>query len=122
MWNGTRDFDGCPDKGRLLLVVKKRRMRFARVPRVLASGRLNARARAAVAVLGKAIRRLGLRRVELHVVAGYGLSYGDSVQRARLRAVAVKAALVRRAKLHPDAITIFADGPDGRPRVEVRYR
>lgn len=122
VWNGTRDFDGCPDRGRALLKVGKRRLQFAHNPRVLRSGKLDRRTRTALVVLGRAVRRLGLGRMELHVVAAYGRSYGDSIERSTKLGRTVLAALMAQAKLRPGLVRLVPRGPDGHPRVELRYR
>jgi hypothetical protein len=61
-------------------------------------------------------------RAQLTVIAEYGLSYGDSLDRARARATALRAHVARALKLPLADVAIAWRGPDGKPRLELAYR
>jgi hypothetical protein len=104
-WNGARDTDGCPDAGKALLVVGKNRA-TAVMP---ASGRQSRRLAMAVQAY---LRAVGARSVHLEARASYGVSYGESITRARAAASELASHLDVPAHL-------AAKGPDGTPRIEI---
>lgn len=124
VWNGVRDWDGCPDRpaARLVLRPKQRTITFAQRITFTAGDRAVSRAGAFyLRLAAPLLRRLTPGVIEVVVAAEYGLSYGDSMQRARRRAKAAAAAL---AKLAPSytRIVVKPRGPDGRRRLELHFR
>jgi hypothetical protein len=121
VWNGRTDGDGCPDGGPALL-----RVVADGVARLEAGFRgdraLDPAGRRAIAVAADLVRAMRAPAAVVEVVAEHGLSYGDSIQRARRRAVAVRAALAADLGWPEARIEVRALGPDGDPRVIVRYR
>ncbi len=122
VWNGVRDFDGCPDRPAARLRLSNGTVSF--VPRItfVAGDRRLSRAGSFYMRLGASLlRRLTPGVVEVVVVPEYGLSYGHSLQRARKRATAVVRALT---KLLPARVKVVprAKAADGRRRVELRFR
>ncbi len=123
VWNDHRDSDGCPDRGDPLLLVSDGRIRFLRPTRLGRDDRtLSLRWRREIALAAVVLRSAQARKVRLEVVAEYGLSYGDSLQRARRRAGAVLKALLAATGLPPEQIEVACAGPDGKPRIEIVYR
>jgi hypothetical protein len=123
VWNGNRDGDGCPDHGAAVVTVTA-----GGVARVIGAGfragdrQLDPAGARAVAVAADLVRRMRATTLTLEVVADHGLSYGDSIQRARHRAAAVRAALAAALGWPVERIEARALGPDGDPRVVLRYR
>lgn len=123
VWNDHRDRDGCPDRGQPLLQVADGRIRFPRPTRLGRDDRsLSLRWRREIALAAVVLRAARARKVRLAVVAEYGLSYGDSLQRARRRAQAVRKALLKATDFAPAQIEVACPGPDGKPRIEIVYR
>jgi len=123
VWNGVHDSDGCPDRGAPLIRVADGRIRFPRATGFGSDGRtLSLRWRREIKIAAAALRAAHTRTVRLVVVAEYGLSYGDSLQRARRRAEAIRPALSAATGFAPDQIEIVCPGPDGKPRIEIEYR
>jgi hypothetical protein len=120
-WNGRRDGDGCPDRGRALITISNGTIRIPRRVRFKA-GRVSPGSVAALRLAGSALRKAKVTSVTIEVVAPYGLSYGHSVMRARTRGRLVRAELARYARIPPKLVRVRARGPDGKPRVEIRYR
>lgn len=114
VWNGRRDLDGCADPGPPLVAIRG----GAVFPEVGfdAGDRLTRDGERALRVAGAVLVSLRARGASGVVVAGHGLSYGDSIGRARRRAAAVAASL---AAMGIEA-EVRGAGPDGRPRVELR--
>ena len=75
-----------------------------------------------LAGVARAVQQADARRATLIVVAEYGLSYGDSLDRARRRARALLPHVAAALKLPLAWIEIAGHGPDGRPRVIIEYR
>lgn len=123
VWNGVRDHDGCPDRGRAYLRVAGRKIGFvSKIGFVAGDTRLSKpAARAMKAAIGLLVGARS-RRVKVVVVAEYGRSYGDSLQRARRRGKVVMRWLAAASELRDVAIELVCAGPDGRPRVEFDYR
>ena len=121
VYNGVRDTDGCPDRPAAVARLHKDRVevvgKLGFVNRDRSLSRAGSyRLRIAAALLGQ--RTPGV--VEVEVVAGYGLSYGDSMQRARRRAAAMVAALRKRLPKYTKLVA-KPRGPDGKPRIVLRY-
>ena len=123
VWNGVRDHDGCPDSSRAHVEVAEQRIGFVgKLGFVAGDSRLSkASGRAMKTAIG-AIVAARSRRVRVLVVAEYGRSYGDSVQRARRRGVVVMRWLAAARGLRDVTVELVCAGPDGRPRVEFAYR
>ena len=81
------------------------------------AGATRADLRAAAAELARA----GVRHVTVVSVADYGLSYGDSIERARRAGALAAEVLAARGGLPGVPVTVVARGPDGTPRFELRY-
>lgn len=122
VWNGRRDGDGCPDPGQALVRVGEGKVVFARVARLDARGRVRVTDQAMVEAAAAALKSARAQRVALVVVADYGLSYGDSLQRASAQAVVLRAALAAAARVPIEQISARGLGPDGAPRIELTYR
>ena len=75
-----------------------------------------------LAKVATAMRAADARRATLTVVAEYGLSYGDSIDRARRRALALLPHVAAALGLPVGWVQVAWRGPDGRPRVEIDYR
>ena len=119
VWNGLRDGDGCPDKGPAKI---RHAGSIVRLDLHFDAKDGLARAdRPAVRIAFDAVTELRAAALDVVVVAPYGLSYGDSVGRARRRGASVAAELVRRG-LSPERVNVIAAGPDGDPRVELHLR
>lgn len=122
IWNGRRDTDGCPDPGQALVQVGEGKVVFARPVRLDPRGRLRVTDRALVEAAATALRAARAQRVALVVVADYGLSYGDSLQRAVAQAALLRATVAAAAGLPIERVTARGRGPDGSPRIELVYR
>jgi len=123
VWNGVRDHDGCPDRGKPLISVGGGNIRLlGRLWPGKGGSQLSKAGRRAVGVAASALRAAHTRTVRLVVVAEYGLSYGDSLQRARRRALSIRRELAAVSRLKPEEIEIYCPGPDGKPRVELGNR
>lgn len=123
MWNGRKDADGCPDPGAALILVEDGRIRLA-APATLVGGRrgvLSGATRAALRVAGDALTRIGVGRVTVVTVGEHGQSYGDGVERARRLGALAVPVLVERRAASASSIAVDARGPDGSPRIELRY-
>jgi len=116
---GPRARRGCPQKAGATAAELARAKRLP-APRLVGGRRgvLSADARKALRAAGAELARAGARRVVVVSVADHGLSYGDSIERAR-RAGELAAQLLR-AQLHAP-VSVDARGPDGAPRLELRY-
>lgn len=121
-WNGKRDRDGCPDRGRALLAVSKGVITFPARVRFTRDRAVRAVSHWPLRIAASLLRRAKAHIVTVAVVAPHGLSYGHSLMRARWRAQAVRARLAKAARMRPERIRLLPLGPDGRPRVEIRYR
>ncbi len=77
--------------------------------------------RAWLATVGRAMQKADARRATFTVVAEYGLSYGDSIDRARRRGQALLPHVARALKIPVAWIQLAPHGPDGRPRLEIEY-
>ncbi|HUH02270.1 MAG TPA: thrombospondin type 3 repeat-containing protein [Kofleriaceae bacterium] len=122
VWNGRRDTDGCPDPGQALIHVGQGKVVFVRPVRLDPRGRLRVTDRAAVEAAATALRMARAQRVALMVVADYGLSYGDSLQRAVAQAALLRATIAAAAGLPIERVIAGGRGPDGNPRIELVYR
>ncbi len=122
VWNARKDGDGCPDKGDPLATVGEGRIRLARAPRLTSRGAVAASDRGLVIVAGHILRLTRAGAVRVVVVTDYGLSYGDSLQRAARLAGAAAAAIADAAKLPPAIVQPTPRGPDGDPRIVLEYR
>lgn len=123
VWNGRKDGDGCADRGAAVVTVGQGRVRFVRAPRLDATGqRLPKAERWRVAIAARALASARANAVIVEVVSDYGRSYGDSLQRSRRLARAVAEAVADATGLAPAFVQVRALGPDGAPRVELRYR
>lgn len=122
VWNGRTDGDGCPDRGAALLRIVADGV--ARLEAGFRAGdrELDPDGRRAVAAAADLVRAMRSPTAVIEVVAEHGLSYGDSIQRARRRAAAVHTALAAALGWPAERILVRALGPDGDPRVVVRYR
>ena len=121
VWNGIRDNDGCPDKPAALVVREPTRVRFTqRITFTLAGNALSQPSQFYMRIAARLLRNQTPGRVDVVVVADYGLSYGDSIQRARRHAAVIVDAL---RKLVPAYTKLRAvgRGPDGRRRVELVF-
>ncbi len=110
---GVTGRKGCPGPGGNL--------ELAGIPLIGPRGP-DAKTKKFLATVLDAMKAADGRRVQLTVVAEYGLSYGDSIDRARRRAQALRAHVAVALKLPPADVAIAWRGPDGRPRLELAYR
>lgn len=122
VWNARQDGDGCPDKGAPLAVVAEGRIRLTRLPRLTTRGAIFASDRGLVVVAAHILRLTRAGAVRLIAVTDYGLSYGDSLQRAARLAGAAASAISTAAKLAPGLLEPSPRGPDGDPRILLEYR
>ncbi len=122
VWNARKDGDGCPDKGEPLAVVAEGRIRLTRLPRLTSRGAIVAADRGLVVVAAHILRLTRAGAVRLIVVTDYGLSYGDSLQRAARLAGAAASAISTAARLAPGRLEPSPRGPDGDPRILLEYR
>lgn len=115
---GPRSNRGCPRAA-----ATPERVRRLVAP-ALVGGRRGVLAAAARQVLRAAaadLAKLGVRHVVVVSVADHGLSYGDSIERARRVGELAAQVLVARGSLAGATVTVEARGPDGSPRLELRY-
>ena len=111
VWNGKRDRDGCPDRGKALVVVSSGRVSLARGRVFRKSGRLATRGRKAVAVAAAALKAVRARKVRVVVTIG-----SADREAAAERAGVVASALRKRLR----GVTIeIASVPD--PEPDERY-
>lgn len=108
VYDGVRDDDGCPDRGPALVILEGDALVLVGPPE------------RAAPVAAALLRRIGARGARAVVVADHGLSYGDSIQRARTVAAVIERALVR-AGFPADRLRIEPRGPDGTPRAVITW-
>jgi hypothetical protein len=68
------------------------------------------------------LRGLNPREVVVEIRAEYGLSYGDALTKAGRRLPSVREALEKALPRFDGEIAFTAAGPDGKPRIEIRFR
>ncbi|HTM21570.1 MAG TPA: hypothetical protein VL172_13710 [Kofleriaceae bacterium] len=85
-------------------------------------GGLDARTRAWLARALEAMRANDGQRLQLSVVAEYGLSYGDSLDRARARALALQRLVAGVFRMRVQDVAVAWRGPDGKPRLILAYQ
>lgn len=118
VWNGVKDRDGCPDAGAAHVVYEPGllTLKLAFGAKGLAAAEQK-KLQTAVALLK--LRRA--RRLNVGVVAGYGLSYGDSIGRARRQAAVLRGWFARAFPRWKDRVVVVGRPPDGTPRVTIAY-
>jgi hypothetical protein len=120
VWNGVRDEDGCPDGGKPRILIGQGVVRLASPP-VMAGRRLGRTTREDLLVAAGFLRRAGLGRITVIAVADHGLSYGDSIERARRMGEAARRLLIEKRAAPAELVRVDARGPDGEPRLEIRF-